>query len=273
MAPTPVSRSATLVTLARAHLTWMGVVNDPYALQMLPWNRKWLATALRLPGLRRLSQHSTFPYLAARTRFFDHFVSNALEGGIRQVVVLAAGYDSRSWRMARPGVTFFEVDQPATQADKRSRAPEGGPIYVAADVTDSSLVDKLVAASFRMGEPTAFIVEGLAIYLTEDQVADLLRTLAHLSAPGSQLAVSFESGFPRKPITRRVTAAYYGRGGETFRFRLPLDDADAFLSKAGWVVDDVVNSAGLTNTFLSGTKLNGINLNSTAFAIVAQKVD
>jgi hypothetical protein len=133
MAQTNVSRSALNVALARAHLTWLGVVNDAYAQQMLPANRRRVAAALRLPGLRRLARHPTFPYLAARTLFFDRFVGDALHDGLRQIVVIAAGYDSRSWRMACAGVTFFEVDQPATQADKRAKAPEGGPVYVTAD--------------------------------------------------------------------------------------------------------------------------------------------
>jgi methyltransferase (TIGR00027 family) len=124
-----VSSSAVNVALVRAHLTSLGVVDDPYARQMLPPNHRRVASALQLPGLRRLGQ-SSFPYLAARTLLFDRFVRDALDGGVRQVVVLGAGFDSRAWRLARPGVTFFEVDQPATQADKRTRAPDGGPVYV-----------------------------------------------------------------------------------------------------------------------------------------------
>jgi methyltransferase (TIGR00027 family) len=130
------SRSALNVAFARTHLTWLGVVDDPYARQMLPPNGKRAAAALQLPGLRRLGRRQTLPGLAARTLFFDRFIDDALDDGIRQVVILAAGYDSRAWRMARPGVTFFEIDQPATQEDKRVKAPEGGPIYVPADVTD-----------------------------------------------------------------------------------------------------------------------------------------
>lgn len=77
--------------------------------------------------------------------------------------------------MAREGVTFFEVDQPATQADKRARAPEGGPVYVPADATDPRLTDKLSEAGFQPQEPTAFMVEGLTIYLTKDDVGAAVR--------------------------------------------------------------------------------------------------
>ena len=184
------SRSATLVVLARAHLTWMGVVDDPYARRMLPSGWANVESILRIRGLGRLGRNRSFAYLGARTCFYDQFVASALDRGIHQVVVLGAGYDSRAWRFARPGVTFYEVDLPLTQADKRSRAPTGGPIYVPADVTDSSLADALTDAGFLSEEPTAFTAEGLTMYLTEQQVALLLRSLSALGGPGSRLAAS-----------------------------------------------------------------------------------
>jgi methyltransferase (TIGR00027 family) len=258
------------VALARAHLTWLGVVNDAYAQQMLPPNRRRVAAALRLPGLRRLGRHPTFPYLAARTLFFDRFVGDALHDGLRQVVVIAAGYDSRSWRMASAGVTFFEVDQPATQADKRAKAPEGGPVYVTADVTDPRLADELVEAGFRSQEPTAFTVEGLTAYLTEDDVTELLARLADLGPTGSRLAVSFESGFERQPITRLLSTAYYRRGGEQWRFRLRSEDAPSFVPKTGWTIDNLLTAPQLASEHLRGTKLEG-PLNSSSFVVVARR--
>lgn len=80
-------------------------------------------------------------------------MDEALDDGARQVLVVGAGYDSRAWRLARPGVTYFEVDQPATQEDKRAKAPEGGPVYVSADVADAQLDEKLLEAGFQTEEP------------------------------------------------------------------------------------------------------------------------
>src|SRR5580704_11777493 len=60
-------------------------------------------------------------YLAARTSFFDRTVVSALDRGVRQVVVGAAGYDGRAFRYAKPGVHWYEVDHPATQRDKQER--------------------------------------------------------------------------------------------------------------------------------------------------------
>src|SRR5580704_1687042 len=60
-------------------------------------------------------------YLAARTSFFDRTVVSAIDRGVRQVVLGAAGYDGRAFRYARSGVHWYEVDHPATQRDKQER--------------------------------------------------------------------------------------------------------------------------------------------------------
>ena len=185
------------------------------------------------------------------------------------MVVVAAGYDSRAWRLSRPGVTFFEVDQRATQADKRSRAPDGGPVYVAADATDPSMADALTAAGYRAGEPTAFVVEGLTIYLPEDKAAGLLCNLARLGGPGSRLAVTFESGFERQRLMRRFAAAYYGRAGEPLRFRLPAAAATTFVSKTGWTLDKLLAASELQREYLSGTMFADVTLNSSSFVVEA----
>jgi methyltransferase (TIGR00027 family) len=250
------SRSALVVTLVRAHLTSAGVVDDPYAIRMLPPSWQRTATVMRLPGLRPLLlREPSQPYLAARTLVFDRFVQDALDDGIDQVVIVGAGYDSRAWRLARPDVTFYEIDQPATQASKRALAPEGGPRFVSSDVTDPGLRDQLLAAGFRPERLSAFALEGLAVYLEEQQVADLLKILVDLGHTGSRLAISFEQGFKRQPITRRVAKVVYRQTGETTYFRLPAEDAPGFLTKAGWTVDRALRAPELNREYLDRTPM------------------
>src|SRR4051812_50213692 len=85
-------------------------------------------------------------YLAARTAFFDRVVTAALERGVTQVVVAAAGYDGRALRYAKPGVRWFEVDHPDTQRDKRERLD---PLGVGAEHI------ALVAAHFNVDDGAA----------------------------------------------------------------------------------------------------------------------
>ena len=89
-------------------------------------------------------------WVTARTRFVDDAVVRALGDGVAQIVLLGAGYDSRALRFRTPGVTFFEVDHPATQADKRERlaavdASTDGIEFVAADFNEPGLAEALAA--------------------------------------------------------------------------------------------------------------------------------
>jgi O-methyltransferase involved in polyketide biosynthesis len=126
MTQTRGSRSALNVAFARTHLTWLGVVDDPYARQMLPPNGKRAAAALQLPGLRRLGRRQTLPGLAARTLFFDRFIDDALDDGIRQVVILAAGYDSRAWEDGTPAGTRPAEPRCSHTVGRRSYREECG---------------------------------------------------------------------------------------------------------------------------------------------------
>lgn len=268
------SSTAQNIALARSHLTRLGILDDPFAEGML---RPWWATmgkALRHRRFAGWARNSTFTYVAARTRFYDDAVTRAIDDGVGQVVVIAAGYDSRAWRLARPGVRFFEVDHPATQKDKRQRAPEGGPVYVPVDFAVDSLARCLTAAGFTTDTATIFTLEGLTVYLTEQQVRDLLRALRDLSAPGSRLAVNFGLGSERPhsrgngktTVLRQITHALQG---EPIIFRLPEADAPDLLAGTGWTVHRLTTALDLIEHYLPGTDLPTGNVSPTAYAVEA----
>ena len=90
------------------------------------------------------SNEAMVRYLAARTSFFDRVVVDALNREITQVVLAGAGYDGRALRYDKPGVTWYEVDHPDTQNDKRMRLHRLGietpnVVFVPADFGDEGL--------------------------------------------------------------------------------------------------------------------------------------
>ena len=108
-------------------------MDDPHAATMLrpPWARA--ARVLRVLPARWTTGSRGLAWFAARTLHVDAAVDATLDAGIAQVLTVGAGYDSRPWRLGRSGVRFVEPDHPATQADKRRRAPSGpGPAYARA---------------------------------------------------------------------------------------------------------------------------------------------
>jgi methyltransferase (TIGR00027 family) len=113
-----------------------------------------------------------------------------------QLVILGAGLDGRAWRMPElAGATVFEVDQPASQHDKRDRAtglPGRPPTFVPVDFRRDQLGEALAAAGHRADQATTWIWEGVVPYLTEAEVAATVTALAACSAPGSRLIVNFQ---------------------------------------------------------------------------------
>lgn len=247
------SASAEAVAAARAHLTRRGILDDVYA-------ERFVGRAKRI-ALDRLawlpSQPQAISWIAARTWFFDDLITGSLDGGIRQVVIVAAGYDARAWRLAREGVRFIEVDHPATQARKKALAPPGGPEYVAADLSLQRLSDAL-ASHLMTSEPMVLICEGLTYFLAETDVRSLLTQAAELATEGSRIGVNFATpqAVPLRWRPALVATRLRQRWTrEPIRFGLHPDEAAAFLAETGWNAAEVLTHADLYAKFLRTTDL------------------
>ena len=199
-------------------------------------------------------------YLAGRTSFFDRVVVRSLDVGVRQVVVAAAGYDGRSLRYARPGVHWFEVDHPDTQADKRARLRRLGiatdaVAFVPADFAVDDVAGALATAGHDATRPSLFLCEGIAVYLDDDVLRSLLRRLRDRAAAGSRLAISLsvDAGLPGLEERRRRFEAAVAALGEPARSTITIDGAADLLAAAGWEeVGPVAGSDRATRARVAG---------------------
>lgn len=248
-------------------VTGLGAVDDPFAASMLrpPW--ALAARAARLVPDRRVRASRTLAFLAARTRHVDAAVTAALDDGFGQVLTVGAGYDSRPWRLARPGVRFVELDHPGTQADKRHRAPSGpGPAYAPVDVVTEPIGPAITSAGWDVDAPGIVVVEGVTMYLERAAVAALLTASSETSAPGGRLVVNFGVGFsahgatPGETMARRALAL----GREPFRCEFGADEAPGFLTDAGWQPDEVLTGPEAAARHLTGTDMatDGVGVRS-----------
>ncbi len=162
-----------------------------------------------------------------RTRFFDDYL---LGSGCEQIVLVAAGLDTRAYRLAWPqGTSLFELDQPEVltfkQAvlDREKAMPncERRPVPVDLRLDWASALRQ---AGFDPARRTAWLVEGLLIYLSRDEATQVLRTIGELSAVDSRL--SFEdSGAVTASTLNEYTAMFKGgMGGEAL----------SWLKENGW---------------------------------------
>lgn len=209
---------------------------DPYA--------RDLAAPRGFELLDRYGGGGLLPFIAIRTKYFDDTVETVLpETGIDQVVLVAAGMDTRAHRLTWPaGVTLYEVDHAALIDEKRARldrlnaAAQVNRREVRADLAEDWL-PALTRAGFDAARPTLWIAEGLMFFLTEEQATGLLRTLGSVSAPGSRLAVDFVSkALLRSPFSRSFLKGLREDGTP---WRFGTDEPENFLAAAGWKAREV----------------------------------
>jgi methyltransferase (TIGR00027 family) len=138
-------------------------------------------------------------YQAVRTNFFDTYFNNAVADGIRQVVILASGLDSRAYRLDWPaGTTVYEIDQPKVLAYKSTTLAENG-VTPAADRRAVPIDLRqdwpaaLRAAGFDPTARTAWLAEGLLMYLPADAQDRLFTQIGELSPAGSRIAAETAS--------------------------------------------------------------------------------
>jgi len=151
-------------------------------------------------------------YIGVRTRYYDERVRAAATAGIRQVVILAAGFDSRAIRLDLPADTaVYEVDTEPVLRFKESvlhdshLEPTCARRPVAADLR-GAWTTPLRAAGFDPGQPTMWLIEGLLMYLAAQDCEHLLADLTPLSAPGSRLALEYFESNPRADDVTTIDA-------------------------------------------------------------------
>jgi methyltransferase (TIGR00027 family) len=204
---TSVGTTAVMVAAARAAETAKDepLIRDPYAKVLVagagsgPWgfmgDEELVAKVAAVDAEAAAIFQHMGNYQAVRTHFFDEFFIKAADAGIRQVVILASGLDSRAYRLPWPtGTSVFEIDQPKVLEYKTVTLAEH-------DVAPSAMrhavpVDlrydwpkALREAGFDTTAPTAWLAEGLLMYLPADAQDRLFERITELSAAGSRIAV------------------------------------------------------------------------------------
>jgi methyltransferase (TIGR00027 family) len=187
MKPSEPSRTALMVARQRAAhqvLDRGSILNDPFAMKVLREDEKdvlQFAKAHPSASIGRL-------FATARSRIAEDALSRAVEGGMRQIVVLGAGLDTFALRNPHSalGIVIYEVDHPATQAWKRQRLAEAQIavpswlVFVPVDFEQDELGEKLVAAGFQHSSPAFFTWLGVVPYLTQDAIGGTLDYMASI---------------------------------------------------------------------------------------------
>jgi len=146
-----------------------------------------------------LRRHPTYGGVVLRSRWAEDALAAAVARGVRQYVLLGAGFDSFIVRQPAfaEALTIVEIDLPATQAMKRERLAATGAVvpanvrFVAADLAREPLAGVLARGGFDAGVPAFFAWLGVTIYLTREANLATLGGVAWAAAPGSEIAFTY----------------------------------------------------------------------------------
>jgi len=182
-------------------------------------------------GLERgdgADQFGAVPFLReairVRTKFIDDFVRRGTADGIRQIVILGAGFDCRALRLeeiATTGSWVYEVDFAEQLATKRAVLDTAAvpipkfvrfvPCDFTADNFESLLSVGLAGEGFSAGALTLFTWEGVISYLNPSEIDRTLRWMASVGAPGSRVVFNYSinnlSGTDPDGMSSRAKAA------------------------------------------------------------------
>jgi len=187
MNPNEPSRTALMIARQRAAhqlLDHGSILKDPFAMKILREDEKEVlqfSNAHPLASIGRL-------FTAARSRIAEDALSEAVERGVRQIVILGAGLDTFAFRNPHGArrIRIYEVDHPATQAWKRQRLAEAQLalppwlVLVPVDFERNDLGKKLVTAGFQQNEPAFFLWLGVVPYLTQEAMISTLDYVASI---------------------------------------------------------------------------------------------
>lgn len=185
-------------------------------------------------------------FQGARTRYFDDYFRRAADAGVRQIVILAAGLDSRAYRLPWPdATTIFELDRPQVLDFKREVLAEQGAKStaerreVAVDLRDD-WPKALQDSGFDAAKPSAWIAEGLLIYLPAAAQQQLFTGIDALASTGSHVAVEDGAPMPAEAFQAAVESERVANaeGDERSFFKLIYNEqhapAQQWFGEHGW---------------------------------------
>ena len=215
--------------------------------------------------------------VVARTRYIDDYLEACIDGGIEQLVILGAGYDSRAYRVdeLKGKVRVFEVDHPDTMRAKVEKVKKifgflpDDVVYVPIDLDKRKLNEGLFQSSYDKNLKTLFIWEGTTPYLSAEAVDETLAFVSNNSGEGSSIIFdyAFQSALDGTLCHEEAKKwrAAFERRGEPPTFGIEGEALEEFLFKRGFYQVKNVTTEFLESSYFKGanqgrrvTRLGGI---------------
>ena len=269
------SKTALRVAIRRAAHQLMEdpkVLNDPIAVRLLG---SGFARDLERASHKVARDFRAF--MAARSRYVEDQLKDAVSKGVEQYVVLGAGLDTFAYRNPFPSLRVLEVDFPATQEWKRLMLAEAAIalptnlVFVPLDFEHKTLAEGLSDAGFDAARPAFFGWLGVVPYLTLEAFRATIGTIADM-ASGS--VVSFDYAFPPETLSppRRLVfdalSARVAAAGEPFQLFFSPEELEAELRRMGFRRIEQIDSEHLNALYFAG-RADGLKLSPSVLGKIA----
>jgi methyltransferase (TIGR00027 family) len=255
---------------------------DPYARRFVPgWLYSMMAFFIR-SGYAGWRGPGVGEFLIARDRYIDDLLQDFLNNEVRQVVILGAGYDSRAYRFEKlkEQTKVFEVDHPATQADKKEKVRKiFGTIpthvtFVPIDFNSQSLESRLPESGYDPKLITLFIWQGVTMYLTSEAVENTLIFVSKHSPTGSAIVFDYVYRKVLEGVQKQNEISnmrrYRFMTGEGMSFGVEEGEIEEFLISRGFQKVRDMKPSGLKQTYFTGK--NAGRKIATGYGIVVAEV-
>ncbi len=255
------SRTARMTAAMRARHSLGGsqplVFDDRFARHFLDFGSVLMAAPTPLSdwGLGRLlgPVRGIEGEVLARSRYVEEALAPLLDAGLDQVLILGAGFDTTALAHMGSDAHFFEVDHPATQAEKRrifARHPEWNPnlTFVPVDFAKDDLAVALIAAGFAPARQSMTSWLGVTMYLDQAVTLATLAALRRVVAAGSVLIFD---AFPQladidaneRALVTAARAMTASRGERITDFDLAAFEGS--VPATGWRIADMMRGAAM----------------------------
>jgi methyltransferase (TIGR00027 family) len=237
---------------------------DPYAGRFAPgWLYSITALFVKI-GYAEWRGPGVVGFIVARDHYIDDVLQDFLKDGLQQLVILGAGLDSRAYRFdgLKDRVKVFEVDHPATQADKLARVQTifgmvpAHVAYVPVDFNTQTLQQRLPGSGYDPNLKTLFIWQGVTMYLTAEAVDDTLRFVVQHSAPGSAIVFDYIYRLVLDEVQKHGEVSnmrrYRFMTGEGLIFGIEEGTVEAFLKERGFRLVRDMDAQGLKQAYFTG---------------------
>ena len=215
------------------------VLDDTVIVQLLGPNAEW-SVRERTGQMLGAGATALRTHVLLRSRYAEERLQLAARRGVTQFLILGAGLDTFAYRQPEwaSALRVFEVDHPASQADKRERLKAASIdippnlVFVSVDFERETLRARLLSEGFDFSQPTFVSCLGVLVYLTMDAVRNLMRLIASLPT-GSECVLTYGGNQRLSDSGRQSLADMAAAVGEPFRSPMDVNALNELCTDVG----------------------------------------